>query len=284
MNSAGDQPPSAPLPDQKLAEAAAWLREAQRVVVFTGAGVSAESGIPTFRDPGGLWSRFEPERFATASGLLDVAAREPVRLIDFFIAVARPIIEAQPNAAHRAIAQLQHCRPTCVITQNIDALHQRAGSTTVHEVHGSLFRWVSLDRTAERHTTPEELGQWLAKLEAMRSEQPTVEQLIAAFEPLVRPTGQQLFRPSVVLFEEMLAEPDWTLAQRAARQCDLLLVVGTSAAVYPAATLIDDARRAGARIVSVDPHQPLGALWLPGEAGRLLPQLVREAFPQHPAA
>src|SRR5262245_29474469 len=129
---------------ETLARAASWLRGARRIAVFTGAGVSAESGIPTFRDDSGLWQKFPPEQFACWDGLLKTALTEPRQLAEFLVAVIEPIAQAQPNPGHRAIADLEKHVPVTVITQNVDGLHQEAGSTTVREVHGSFFEVVTL--------------------------------------------------------------------------------------------------------------------------------------------
>lgn len=129
-----------PSDPRALAEAAIQLGRARRVVVFTGAGVSAESGIPTFRDAGGFWDRFPPEVFASWSGLRRVAVSQPRRVAEFLEALLDPIVRAVPNPAHRAIADLQRHAETVVVTQNVDGLHQAAGSRAVLEVHGSFYR------------------------------------------------------------------------------------------------------------------------------------------------
>ena len=126
-----------------LSLAASWLRSAREVVVFTGAGVSAESGIPTFRDDEGFWQHFPVDEFATWKGLVRTAMRQPRRLAEFIHAVLQPIAAAKPNAGHRAIAEMEKHIGVTVVTQNIDNLHQEAGSTIVHEIHGSLFEVVT---------------------------------------------------------------------------------------------------------------------------------------------
>src|SRR5262245_13435638 len=118
-----------------FSNAVAALRSARRVVVFTGAGVSAESGIPTFRDAEGLWERFPPEQFASIRGLVRTALTRPARFADFLYAVLEPVALAKPSPAHLAVAELDKRVPTVVVTQNIDGLHQEAGSSTVHEIH-----------------------------------------------------------------------------------------------------------------------------------------------------
>ena len=122
-----------------MAQADDWLRRAGKVVVFTGAGASAESGVPTFRDDAGFWQEFAPEEFAHWKGLLATALVRPRRLAEFVYAVLGPIAAAEPNAGHRAIASLEKHANVTVVTQNIDGLHQEAGSRRVLEVHGSLL-------------------------------------------------------------------------------------------------------------------------------------------------
>lgn len=114
------------------------LRKAERIVVFTGAGISADSGIPTFRDADGFWQRFPPEQFASWHGLLKTALTKPRAVAEFVFNVVEPIANAEPNAGHQAVAQIEQNFKTIVVTQNIDGLHQLAGSTEVFEIHGSL--------------------------------------------------------------------------------------------------------------------------------------------------
>ena len=139
----GEREGGSPLPmsreESSLSRAASFLRSAREVVVFTGAGVSAESGIPTFRDDDGFWQHFPVDDFATWKGLVHTAIYKPRRVAEFIHAVVRPIAEAKPNAAHKAIADMERHVGVTVVTQNIDNLHREAGSTIVHEVHGSLF-------------------------------------------------------------------------------------------------------------------------------------------------
>src|SRR5262249_44213642 len=126
-----------------FSEAVNCLRRAERVVIFTGAGVSAESGIPTFRDAGGLWQKFPPEQFASWAGLLRTALLDPARLAEFLAAVLEPVAVAKPNPGHHAIAALEKHVLTTVVTQNVDGLHQEAGSTRVREIHGTFFEIVT---------------------------------------------------------------------------------------------------------------------------------------------
>lgn len=255
------------------------LRQARRVVVFTGAGVSAESGIPTFRDDGGFWQTFPPEQFASWSGLREVALSRPRQLAEFLRDVIEPIARAVPNPAHLAIAQLADHVDTTVVTQNVDGLHQAAGSITVHEIHGSLLEVVQTPSgKIVQRLTREELQQISDHLDRYaRGEASLISlgwQLSRVF-PLGR---YDQYRPNVVLFGDALTEPAWTLANAAVDACDLLLMIGTSTAVYPAALLPQQAMEAGARVITIDPQPGIGC-WLEGTAADIAPRLLHDAFP-----
>lgn len=264
----------------------AWItavlafRKARRIVVFTGAGISAESGIPTFRDDDGFWLRFPPEEFASWRGLLRVAATNPRRLAEFLWHVVDPIARAEPNPGHHALVALQRHRPTTVVTQNVDGLHQAAGSTVVHEIHGSLWDVsdVTTGRVVHRFTRAELHG-IAAALRGYIDRESSWLGLLGRLRRLYPWDLRGRHRPRLVLFGDPLAEPDWSGAEGAVQECDLLLTVGTSGMVYPAALLPSEARAAGATVVSIDP-QPAEGCWLRGTAGEVLPQLIRDAFQQ----
>jgi len=261
-----------------LAEAARELARASHVVVFSGAGISAESGIPTFRDSEGLWARFPPQEFANWTGLLKTAALRPRLAAEFLVAVLEPVARAQPNAAHQAIARVEQHVQVTVVTQNIDGLHQDAGSSTVHEVHGSLLKIVSLGGRPIRRLTRPQLQSMVESLQQAVHSRGTLLGLLRALRPMFSIGPRGACRPNVVLFGQAMAEPDWTLAQQAARQCDCLLSVGTSGTVWPAAGLPGEARAAGARVIRVDPEPGEADVWLAGSAAELVPQLVERAF------
>ncbi len=215
----------------------AWLRDATRVVVFTGAGVSAESGIPTFRDTmTGLWARFDPEALATEAGF----RADPALVWRWYAERRATVLQSQPNAAHRAIAAFEanDSRRVDVVTQNVDGLHRRAGSRRVLELHGDIGRVKCLDGCG----TPESIDagyDWRV-------------------DPRVPPPCPRCgapLRPDVVWFGEFLPEDVLMQAQSTAAVSDVILVVGTSALVYPAAELPELARRGGARVVVVDPNE-----------------------------
>jgi len=192
-----------------IEEAAAAIRalRPQRVVAFTGAGVSAESGIPTFRGAGGLWRNFRAEDLATPEAF----ARDPELVWEWYEWRRGLVRNAEPNAAHRALARLDDA---VVVTQNIDGLHARAGSRDVIELHGNLFRV----RCVREETTRDAA----AELEEIPP----------------RCDCGALLRPDVVWFGEMLPDEAVARATRAMREADLVLVIGTSGVVYPAAGLV----------------------------------------------
>lgn len=247
------------------------------MVVFTGAGVSVESGIATFRDDGGFWDRFPPEQFAHTAGLVNALRNEPSRLAEFFYEVISPIAQARPNPAHRAIAAFEQSIPVIVVTQNVDGLHQMAGSSDVHEIHGSLLA-VRSTLGGIQHLTREDLQHVSEALQRAKS-MASRRRLLWALRSLIGISYKGTYRPDVVMFGEALREPDWELAQRAVRECDVMLVVGTSGVVMPAAGLPSEARIRGARVINIDPFPPSApGLWLRGKAGEVLPALLREAF------
>lgn len=237
---------------------AATLRSAQRVVVLTGAGVSAESGVPTFRDAlTGLWANFDPLELATPHAF----ARNPKLVWDWYASRREQLRDVMPNAGHLAIARLETQVPRFLLaTQNVDGLHALAGSRELVELHGNIarVRCSRDDRIVDRWDEPAD-----------------------AFPPRCPACGAFL-RPDVVWFEEMLPAAALARAESAARECDLLIVAGTSGEVYPAAALPAYARSAGARVVEVNPNEtPLSQLAhdrLRGPSAAVLPALIAAAW------
>lgn len=260
-----------------LAMAAAWLRDAQHIVVFTGAGASAESGIPTFRDDDGFWREFPVDGFATWSGIVRTALRQPRRVADFLYAVLHPIASARPNAGHVAVADLERHVCVTVVTQNVDGLHREAGNTIVYEVHGSLFEVVSLKGRFRELLSRRELLRISESLDRARRGCCVLPRTLLAIRRWVGVGLRGIRRPNLVLFGDGMAEPAWSRSLTAVRECDCLIQVGCSGAVWPAAQIPDEARRGGARVISIDP-QPSAGLWLAGTAAEVLPALVQSAF------
>ena len=239
-----------------LATVRGWVRDAGRIALLSGAGMSAESGVPTFRDAQtGLWARFRPEELATE----DAFRANPATVWDWYAMRRDMVAKVAPNAGHAAVAAFQQRHPhrLTVITQNVDGLHQRAGSPGVLALHGSLLE-----------------DKWLDAPRACCLSQPPLE----GRPPRCVGCGN-LRRPAVVWFGEMLPVAVLAAAEEAAQACDLMLVVGTSGVVYPAAGLARSAA-ATARMVVVNPDasdlDDAAHAVLRGTAAALLPQLLQE--------
>lgn len=236
------------------------LGGARRVVVFTGAGVSAESGIPTFRDAlTGLWERFEAEALATPEAF----RRDPALVWGWYEWRRMRVMRARPNAAHEAIAALErNVERLVLVTQNVDDLHERAGSSPIH-LHGSLF-------------APRCCGCGLpaAHREAMPDEPEGGRRLAP---PRCEACGDAI-RPGVVWFGEPLPVAALELAFEAARACDLIFSIGTSALVHPAARIPVVAKEAGATVVQVNPNatalDAIADYNLRGAASEVMPDFV----------
>jgi NAD-dependent deacetylase len=255
------------------------LRGAERIVVFTGAGISAESGIATFRDADGFWQKYPPEQFATWDGLLNLSARNPAVLADFLLELLAPIARAEPNPGHLAIAALERYREVALITQNVDRLHQEAGSRSVREIHGTLFEVVSEDGNWLGNLSRSQLLKVVEAIQAAKADHFKTTSLALAVRPMLGLGPEGFYRPKLVLFGDGMNEPDWTESLAAAGDCDVFMTVGTSGMVFPAAMLPHEAARGGARCIAIDPAEESGDLWLPGTAGQILPELLEAAFP-----
>ncbi len=266
-----------------VALAGATLARAQRIVVFSGAGLSAESGIATFRDVGGIWDRFPQEQFAEVSGLVGVFMTHPDRLREFVCEGVGEPARAEPNAAHLALAELGRSRHVTVVTQNVDGLHQEAGSTTVHELHGTLLA-LQCQRCGRRTDLCREALRRLA--ERLSEPLPKVgkrTRLIRLLLPLMRrcETCRGRMRPAIVFFGEQLPPDAWEAAQNASIRCDVMLVVGTSATVYPAAMLPALAHETDATVIVVTLDPSFTASWVDqivvGPAAEVVPRIVSAA-------
>ena len=254
------------------------LRKAERIVVFTGAGISADSGIPTFRDADGFWQRFPPEQFASWHGLLKTALTKPRAVAEFVFNVVEPIANAEPNAGHEAVAQIEQNFKTTVVTQNIDGLHQLAGSTEVFEIHGSLSEVIdSSSGKFVQRLGRKDLIQIADVLRRYATRQASFVSFLWELRKHSPMDWLGRHRPNLVLFGDALAEPAWANACQAVDECDVLLSVGTSGTVYPAALLPNRAIAAGATVITIDP-QASGGCWLQGKAETILPKLISNLF------
>ena len=212
--------------DNVVGKVTAWLGAAKSVAVLTGAGISAASGIPTFRGPGGVWRTYRAEELATPQGF----ARDPKLVWEWYDWRRSVIAEAEPNAGHRALAEIERRVPQfTLVTQNVDGLHDRGGSRNVLKVHGDI--WTVRCTLCERER---------------RDLRPRIEPL-----PPHCSCGA-MERPGVVWFGEGLPEDVWEDAVLATKAADLFFVIGTSAVVHPAAGLVYLAKSSGAKVVEIN--------------------------------
>jgi NAD-dependent deacetylase len=236
------------------------LRSSQRLAVLTGAGVSKESGVPTFRDAqDGLWAQFDPEQLATAAAFID----NPKRVWEWYEYRRGMVAQAKPNPGHIALVELEKYFPDMiVITQNVDDLHEQAGSTRVIHLHGSIAQ---------------------SKCFFNCQGDPTLVDLFqiadASATPPPCPHCGRWVRPNVVWFGEMLPADQLNAAEAASQNADVMIVVGTSGLVTPAATLPALAKRSGAKIIEVNPDYSMitriADVKLEGASGAMLPLVVK---------
>lgn len=229
------------------------LKDAQYVVAFTGAGISAESGVPTFRGDDGLWKKFKPEELAN----FDAFIRNPDLVWEWYKYRKELIAKVQPNAGHYALAEMERMfKKFAVITQNIDNLHRRAGSSNVYELHGNIERNYCVS-----------CGTFYSNEEIFRQNKaPRCSKC------------NGLIRPDVVWFGEMLPADEWQKSEEAARWSDVFFSIGTSSIVYPAAGLPTIAQQSGSFVVeiNIEPTELSHKAdeMIVGKSGEVLPALV----------
>src|SRR5712671_611383 len=228
------------------------VRRSRRVAFFTGAGISADSGIATFRDNDGLWETYEPADFGSVQGIAKIALFHPAKLANFLHDFLSPIVNARPNAGHFAIAELATEKEVTVVTQNVDGLHQRGGSANVLQLHGSIYQSRRLMSTKTTLIELEDLQMILRRLGNLRSGGAKAISILRAFAPAAKIDLHGIWLPNLVLFGQRLPSEIWSKAVAAVEQCDCLVVVGTSLTVYPAALLVDVAKRSGRPVLRVD--------------------------------
>jgi NAD-dependent deacetylase len=220
--------------EEKINKIAQMIADSKRLVVFTGAGISTESGIPDFRGPDGLWTKVDPEDFTIDRFLRSGETRKKVW---YLFVEGGALLDAEPNRAHLAIAELEKMNKlSSVITQNIDNLHQKAGNDPkiVHELHGNMQWLVCLD-CGERYP-----------VDKMRQKHPSPDH----FPVCEKCKG--ILKPGVVFFGEMLPHDTLRMAEQESEQCDLFMVIGSSLVVYPAAYMPLYAKQSGAKVVIIN--------------------------------
>lgn len=237
-----------------IQRAAEDLLKARKAIAFTGAGISVESGIPDFRSSTGLWSKYNPEEYAT----IDAFRADPEKVWRMLTEMISLVIQAKPNPAHVGLADLEKIdKLHAVITQNVDGLHQAAGSRNVIELHGSNATLSCLS-----------CGCTIA-----------TDSLSMADLPPTCPQCRFIMKPDVVLFGELLPQEAHSKAMEKARTCDLVLAIGTSAVVYPAAEIPITAKESGAKLIEVNLEPTpltdrISDYLIEGRSGEVVPQVV----------
>jgi len=245
---------------EEIERLAQLIIESKKTIVFTGAGVSTESGIPDFRSQGGIWSRYDPEDFTIQKFLSGPAARKTIWKMSTESGL---LTEAEPNPAHYAIAELYHLgKLDCVITQNIDNLHQKAGvpDDKVFELHGNMG-WVVCLSCRRRFPMPEVL-----------------QKIKEGIEVPDCPDCKGILKPDAVFFGEALPQETLQEAIHRSRNCDLFIVIGSTLVIYPAAYIPTYAVEAGAKLAIVNltstPFDHYAAVAIQGGAGEIMPRVM----------
>jgi len=260
--------------EQQIQNVADLLKKSRRVVVFSGAGMSEESGIPTFRDPGGIWDQLDPEEVGTGPGLLNSLTRMPDKIRSFLENTVQVFLRARPNPGHLALGALEKMGILgTVITQNVDNLHQEAGNRQVLEIHGNLYRQRCLScgyrKTLEREVFLTRVREALREL--MQLDLPSILRFLPQCDQCGKP-----MRPDVVMFGEQVHVLHESF--RAAADCSVILVLGTSGVVYPAAAVPQRAKEAGATLIEINPsesvYRDLADIRIPLKSGQALPAIV----------
>lgn len=246
---------------EEIERLAQLILESKKIIVFTGAGISTESGIPDFRSPGGIWSRYDPENFTIQKFL---SSREARRALWKMSAESGLLTEAEPNPAHYAIAELyQLGKLDCVITQNIDNLHQKAGvpEDKVFELHGNM-QWVVCLSCHRHFPMPEVLQRIKEGIEVPNC-----------------PDCQGILKPDAVFFGEALSQETLQEATRHSQNCDLFIVIGSTLVIYPAAYMPTYAKEAGTKLAIINltptPLDHFAAVVIRGKAGEMMPKVIK---------
>ncbi len=229
-----------------------YIKNFKYVIALTGAGISVESGIPTFRGKGGLWEKYNPETYGTLSGLTKTFLISPSKVVNFAYEFGKLICQAKPNRMHFFLAELEKEGVLkSVITQNIDNLHQKAGSKNVIELHGNFFKWFCKKCGKKKILGESEIMEFLKTLKKTKGR----KNLIKKYYEFTRCECGGHLRPSIVFFGELLPEREYRKAEKEMEKCDLVLTIGTSGVVSPAADLPFIAKENGAKLIDINPGE-----------------------------
>jgi NAD-dependent deacetylase len=249
--------------EEKIRQVAQWIVHAKRTVIFGGAGLSTESGIPDFRSPGGVWDKYNPEDFYFQNFIASETSRE--KYWQMATEMYEPIKKAQPNPAHLAIAELERLdKLDCVITQNIDGLHRKAGNSEekIIELHGTAMHVACLN--CKRRYDRGEIQERLQK---------------GAKVPYCDDCGGPL-KPATISFGQSMPERETEEAYRRSSTCDLFIVIGSSLVVQPAASMPLIAKRGGAKLVIINrdptPYDDMADLVIHGQAGPTMAHILND--------
>lgn len=267
--------------ESELYRACEILAHARVRVAFTGAGVSAESGIPTFRGENGLWQEVSPEEFGTPWGILEVLRTSPTRFLKLIRRISEIVLNAQPNPAHITLAEWERLGVLKgVVTQNVDDLHEAGGTRTLYKLHGDLYRWRCLGCGEVQRFQRNHLKDLVHNLTHLHH----LSQLLELLPRCSFCSGW--LRPDVVLFGETLPPYEVAGALALLKDCDALLIVGSSGVVEPAAGMARRVAECGGTLIEINlepgAFTPYCEVHLFGPCGEILPRLFRllkESFP-----
>ncbi|MFH1458559.1 MAG: Sir2 family NAD-dependent protein deacetylase [Candidatus Omnitrophota bacterium] len=262
---------------EKLKEVIKKSCKKDSVVCLSGAGISAESGIPTFRGKAGLWEKYDPQIYAYSEGLISLLREKPEELANFIVDFYSVLLRARFNPAHAALSALEKKGILrCVITQNIDDLHRLSGQRHIIELHGNAFRAKCGGCCKETVLEKEDIGEFIQSLKKSRPSRTALLKILSQYFP--RCSCGSRFRIDIVLFGEMLPREALSNALRSLDNCRLLLLIGTSLEVYPAASLPLYAKERGAILVEINSSpgalSPICDYRIQGSACQVLPEIL----------
>ncbi len=226
-----------------------FIRESKYVVAFTGAGISVESGIPQFRGDEGLWKKYKPEIYGTLPGLILQFTISPSKVVQFIYDFTYPILNSKPNISHIALSELEKkgCLKS-VITQNIDNLHQKAGSKNVIELHGNLYKWKCKKCGRKEFIDEKILSEFIEGMKEIKGKRNLIRYILN----FIKCDCGGRKRPDIVFFGELLPKEEFKKAEIESKRADLFIIIGTSGIVRPASDLPYIAKESGAKIVEIN--------------------------------